>query len=117
MYRQPGKDIREKKGNERKLELWGVETLDDLQKYLSSSIFHQVGPMTAKKIVSAFGARTIKVIEKSSHELGKLNGVGRHRISSIISGWTIQRRLRKACIILLKEQQERGGKNETRDHK
>lgn len=78
-------------------------TLDELRKYLSSSIFVQVGPKSAKKIVSTFGVRTIQVIEKSSHELHKVEGIGRRRVASIIEGWRTPHRLKRECMILLRE--------------
>ena len=86
-------------------------TLDELRKYLSSSLFTQVGPKSAKNIVSTFGTRTIQVIEKSSHELFDVDGVGRCRVAAVIHGWTAQHRLKKSCMILLQE----GGDHEKRD--
>jgi len=81
--------------------------LDELENYLSSSIFHRVGPKTAKKVVSALGVRTVKVIEKSPHQLYKIRDIGRQRVSSIVEGWKTQRRLKKECMILIKK----GGEN------
>jgi len=84
--------------------------LDDLENYLSSSIFHQVGPKTAKKVVSAFGVKTVQVIEKSPRELNSVRGVGKYRVMSIRKGWAVQKNLKKACMILMKKG---GEKNET----
>ncbi len=84
-------------------ESFEVVTLNELRKYLSSSIFVQVGPVTAKKVVSAFRQRTIYVIERSSHELFGIRGVGSHRAKAIIEGWRTPRKLKKECMILMRE--------------
>jgi len=86
------------------------ETLDELENYLSSSVFHQIGPKTARKIVSTLGIRTIRIIEKSPKELYEIRDIGRRRVSSIVEGWATQRRLKKECMVLM---QEGGEKNET----
>lgn len=88
-------------GSENAVELLEMETLDELKKYLSSSIFQQVGPVMAKRIVSAFGVRTFGVIEKSPGKLDAVRGIGKRRISSITKGWTAQRRIKKACALLV----------------
>jgi ERCC4-type nuclease len=103
--RSPRKDVQEKE-KEKAIELLEEETFDELRKYLCSSIFPQVGPITAKKVVSALGSQTIKVIEKSGHELYQIRDIGRRRASSIIEGWLTQRRLKKTCLILLSQRNQ-----------
>ena len=67
--------------------------LADLRKYLSSSSFYDVGPVTARRIVTFFGIRTPQVIESSLHELLQVTGVGRKRMSAVQRGWTFQQQL------------------------
>ncbi|MDA8083858.1 MAG: hypothetical protein M0024_09410 [Nitrospiraceae bacterium] len=73
-----------------------VETkrlLADLRKYLSSSAFYDVGPVTSRRIVTFFGVRTPLVIQFSLHELLQVTGVGRKRMLAIQRGWEFQRNL------------------------
>jgi len=77
-------------------------TLKQLKTYLSSSLFPQVGPEMAQRIVSAFGVRTVKIIEKSPEKLGDVRGIGRIRIKSIVKGWAKQSKIKKDCTMLTK---------------
>ncbi|HWR57487.1 MAG TPA: helix-hairpin-helix domain-containing protein [Thermodesulfovibrionales bacterium] len=77
-------------------------TLSALIKYLRSSIFYDVGRVTAKRIVDAFGARTAEIIETSPDDLYSVRGVGEKRVSSIKNGWTLQRRLVQESTDLVK---------------
>ncbi|MDA8105784.1 MAG: hypothetical protein M0Z71_10435 [Nitrospiraceae bacterium] len=67
--------------------------LKDLRRYLSSSAFYDIGPVTARRIVSHFGIRTVKVIKSSLHELLQVRGVGRMRMLAVKKGWAFQRDL------------------------
>ena len=93
--------VQDEEGSDRAVELFEAETLNELEKYLSSSIFRRVGPVIAKRIVSAFGVGTVEVIEKSHGKLDDIRGIGKRRISSIMKGWTIQRKIKKACMLLV----------------
>lgn len=92
--------VQDDEGSDSTVKLLESEILAELAKYLSSSIFHQVGPVIAKRIVATFGIRTVEVIERSPRKLAEVKGVGTQRIMSIAKGWTAQRRLRKACMML-----------------
>lgn len=86
------------------INLFEREMLSDFRKYLSSAIFHNVGPITAKRIVSHFGIRTAQVIETALHDLLQVKGVGRKRMLAIQKGWSFQRRIveKSAELIRLK---------------
>lgn len=73
------------------------ELLADLRRFLSSAIFKDIGPVTAKRIVSAFGLRTAQVIKTSPQELVTVKGVGSKRVQGIRNGWTFQKRLVAEC--------------------
>lgn len=79
-----------------------AKMLSALRKYLSSSIFHDIGPVTAGRIVSVFGVRTAQVIETSLHELLTVKGVGGKRMLAIQNGWSFQRRLMAESAELVK---------------
>lgn len=76
-------------------------TLSSLKKYLSSNIFHNIGPVIAKRIVAFFGIRTPQVIE-SAQELLKVKGIGPKRILAIQNGWTFQKRLTETAAELIR---------------
>lgn len=72
-----------------------------LKKYLRSPLFDGVGPVIAGRIVSAFGIRTVEVIETSLHELLNVQGVGQNRMLAIKKGWTIQKQIKKALAEII----------------
>ena len=76
-------------------------TLSSLKKYLSSPIFHNIGPVISRRIVSFFGIRTTQVIE-SAKELMKVKGIGPKRILAIQNGWTFQKRLTETAAELIR---------------
>jgi ATP-dependent exoDNAse (exonuclease V) alpha subunit len=69
------------------------KTLSALRRYLSSNIFHDVGPVTARRIVSFLGIRTAQMIESALHEVLNVKGVGVKRMFAIKRGWSYQKRL------------------------
>lgn len=71
------------------------KTLTDLVTFLASSIFPDIGPVTANRIVSAFGVRTAQIIETSPRKLLEVDGVGMKRMESARRGWSFQPRLAK----------------------
>jgi hypothetical protein len=94
-----------REGNEKTEEEVGVllaQTSDTLRKYLQSWVFRDIGPVTARNIVSAFGPKTVQVIMRSPHELMNVKGVGRKRMLAVLNGWTFQRRLIKGTLELIK---------------
>ena len=82
---------------------WREEkTLSELRKYLSSDIFHDIGPIISKRIVSFFGLRTAQMIESALHEILQVKGVGRKRMLSVQNGWFYQKQLIKKSAELIK---------------
>ncbi|MGD0884348.1 MAG: hypothetical protein ABSA46_05625 [Thermodesulfovibrionales bacterium] len=81
-----------------------AETLLALGKYLSSSLFYDIGPVISTRIVMFFGARTAQVIETSVHDLLSVPGVGKKRMLSVKNGWSLQRKLtdQSAQLVRLK---------------
>ncbi len=78
------------------------KTLSSLKKYMSSSVFYDVGRVTARRVVSYFGIRTAQVIESAPQELMKVRGVGPKRMLAIQSGWSYQKRLIEKSAELIK---------------
>lgn len=87
--------------NEESIELFESRIISKILKYLQSSLFEGIGPVMAKRIVSAYGIKTIEIIETSPHLLGLVKGVGPRRIASLKKGWTAQQRIKKSCALLI----------------
>lgn len=75
------------------IELREDQLLTTLKKYLSCAIFRDIGPVTARRIVSFFGLQTAQVIETALHEVLKVQGVGKKRMTALQNGWAYQKRV------------------------
>ncbi|MDR2107347.1 MAG: ATP-dependent RecD-like DNA helicase [Holosporaceae bacterium] len=71
-----------------------------IEKYLGSGLIRGVGPIMAKRIVNAFGEKTLEVIEKSVEKLLRVEGIGRGRIGMIAKSWAEQKEIRSVMIFL-----------------
>jgi ATP-dependent exoDNAse (exonuclease V) alpha subunit len=88
--------------DEEALGLLEEEVLYALQKYLKSAVFRDVGPVTARRVVSHFGISTPEVIEHAYKRLLEVHGVGPKRMLAIKKGWSYQRNLIEKCAQLIK---------------
>lgn len=80
-----------------------LETPSDLigiQKYLESGLVKGIGPVFAKKIVDAFGADTLTVIDETPHRLTEIPGLGKSKRKKIVECWEQQRAIREVMIFL-----------------
>ena len=68
--------------------------------YLSSGVIRGVGPATAQKLVEAFGADTLDVIENAPEELRKIKGVTDKRAREIEMSFREQMGLRRLMEFL-----------------
>ena len=71
-----------------------------IQKYLESGMVKGVGPVYAKKIVEAFGIKTLEIIDKNPEKLSEIPGVGAKRIEKIKQYWGEQKSVRSVMIFL-----------------
>lgn len=51
------------------------ETLEGLERYLSSGIIKGIGPSTARKIVDTFGEDTINIFKLEPKKLSQIKGI------------------------------------------
>ena len=56
---------------------------ESIVQYLSGGLFEGVGELTARNIVSKFGAATLDIIEKAPVRLTEVTGIGKLRALSI----------------------------------
>lgn len=68
--------------------------------YLSSSLVKGVGPATAERIVAAFGADTLRVIEEEPERLREVKGLGTKRIAELVTAVRSQRDVQEVMVFL-----------------
>ncbi|MFA5306808.1 MAG: ATP-dependent RecD-like DNA helicase [Candidatus Babeliales bacterium] len=71
-----------------------------IQKYLASGLIKGIGPKFAEKLVSAFGEKTLEVIDKDPQRLMRINGVGPKRVESIVTAWQDQKEISRVMVFL-----------------
>ena len=71
-----------------------------LEKYLGSGLITGVGPKTARKIVSHFGAGTLEVFESRIDDLLEVPGIAKKKLAGIKSAWQEHCAVREVMIFL-----------------
>jgi len=69
-------------------------------KYLGSGMIHGIGPATAKKIVSAFGERTLDILDNNITRLLEVEGIGKKKLLTIKEGWEEQKSVKNVMLFL-----------------
>ena len=75
-------------------------TLQGMRKYLGSGLIKGVGPVTAARIVEAFGNATFTVIDADPARLHEVPGIGPVRAQRIAATWIEQRHIREVMAAL-----------------
>ena len=75
-------------------------TIIGIQKYLGSGMIKGIGPVFAKRLVEAFGAETLQVIETAPARLAEVEGIGPKRQQRIAAAWAEQREIREVMLFL-----------------
>ena len=75
-------------------------TTKGIEKYLGSGLIKGIGPVMAKRIVAAFGEKTLQVIEENSERLNEVSGIGPARVSLIAKAWHDQKAIREVMLFL-----------------
>lgn len=75
-------------------------TVEGIEKYLGSGLIRGIGPHFARKIVLAFGERTLTVIDESPSFLKEIKGIGPRRIQRIRESWQEQKAVRHIMVFL-----------------
>lgn len=82
------------------LKIYAPTTAKGIEKYLGSGMVKGIGPVCAKRLVSAFGTDVFDVIEKTPEWLRELKGIGPKRIEKITKGWADQKAIREILVFL-----------------
>ena len=75
-------------------------TAAGIEKYLGSGLVKGIGPVYARKIVAAFGERTLSIIDESPTFLREVKGIGPKRIQRIRESWQEQKAVRGIMVFL-----------------
>jgi exodeoxyribonuclease V alpha subunit len=75
-------------------------TIYGIEKYLGSGLIKGIGPMLAKRIVKAFGDKTLDVLENEIQRVLSVEGIGTKRLAMIKAAWDEQREIRNVMIFL-----------------
>ncbi len=76
------------------------DTLEGLEKYLSSGVIAGIGPGFAKRIVKTFGLDTLRVLDGEPFRLREVQGLGETRVAEIRKAWIEQRALSNVMLLL-----------------
>jgi exodeoxyribonuclease V alpha subunit len=75
-------------------------TVEGIEKYLGSGLIEGIGPTFAKRLVSAFGVETLRVIDEQPKRLRSVPGIGKKRAAQIREAWASQRTVQSLMIFL-----------------
>lgn len=75
-------------------------SIEGIEKYLSSGIISGIGPVTAKKIVKNFGEKTLEILDEDVERLKEIDGIGQKKIGTISKSYSKQREIRNIMIFL-----------------
>ena len=76
--------------------------VDGIRKYLGSGIIKGIGPSLASRMVNAFGAETLEIIEGHPERLVEVDGIGEAKAALIQSAWSEHHALRGLMQFLQK---------------
>ncbi len=76
------------------------QTLEGIERYLSSGVLPGVGAGFAKKIVECFGAETLAVLDHDPGRLRDVPGLGLKRRQTLVRAWAEQRAAANALVVL-----------------
>ena len=75
-------------------------TREGVERYLGSGLIRGIGPSTARKIVDAFGADAIDVLNADIDRLREISGIGSKKLARIRESWEEQRAVQTVMLFL-----------------
>ena len=75
-------------------------TLEGIERYLGSGLIKGIGPAYARRLVSAFGTETLKILSEEPHRLFEVEGIGKVRVQRILRAWEEQKGMREVMVFL-----------------
>ena len=74
----------------------------EIEKYLSTGIIRGIGPVTAKKIVKAFGKDTLDILDNHIERLKEVEGIGEKKFNIIYESYIETKDLKDIMIFFQK---------------
>ncbi len=75
-------------------------TLEGIERYLGSGLIKGIGPIYARRLVSAFGIDTLRILAEEPNRILKVPGIGKVRAQRILRAWEEQRGMRDVMVFL-----------------
>lgn len=75
-------------------------TVKGLEKFLASGLIRGIGPVLAARITSAFGARTVEILNHEPEKLKEVEGIGSAKLKEIVSSWSDHKKIRDLIMFL-----------------
>jgi exodeoxyribonuclease V alpha subunit len=75
-------------------------TIEGIEKYLGSGLIKGIGPVYAKRLVTAFGLDTLKVLSEQPLRILDVDGIGEVRARRIMQAWQEQRGMQDVMVYL-----------------
>lgn len=75
-------------------------TPEAIERYLASGILPGVGETLAKRMVAAFGAATLDVMDDEIERLREVHGIGEQKFESITTAWAAQKAAQAIMLFL-----------------
>lgn len=82
------------------LRLIPPNTPEGMEKYLGSGLIKGVGPQFAQRLLAAFGAEVFNIIDNQPERLREVPGIGKKRLSQILTSWRDQKMVRNIMVFL-----------------
>ncbi|WP_411168975.1 ATP-dependent RecD-like DNA helicase [Clostridium sp. MB05] len=74
------------------------DSVEGIEKYLSTGIIHGIGPITAKKIVKKFKEKTLDILDNNIERLQEVEGIGEKKFKIIYESYIEQKDLKDIII-------------------
>ncbi len=90
-------------GSQFQIEHWekiDPATLAGIEKYLGSGLIKGIGPTYAKRLVTAFGFDTLRVLSEEPLRILEVEGIGEVRARRIMQAWQEQRGMQDVMVFL-----------------
>ncbi len=75
-------------------------TLEGMRRYLASGLVPGIGPAFARRIVDAFGERTLEVLDRDPQRLRDVPGIGQRRVQAVAKAWAQHRDVSAIMVFL-----------------
>jgi len=71
-----------------------------IERYLGSGMIRGIGAKFAERIVAAFGADTLRVLDEEPERLIEVEGLGKKRAQALVEAWREQKSVREIMVFL-----------------